>query len=103
MQAIGLFEIQGNVPAVVAVDRSGVITTMSDGIANITAVAGGVAGTCTITVIAPTIREPIDYGVDGVSYGKGIVIPQEVQESSPQKPSPQIVPIPTPGPAPWRL
>ena len=61
-------------PAVVAVDRSGVITTMSDGIANITAVAGGVAGTCTITVIAPTIREPIDYGVDGVSYGKGIVI-----------------------------
>ena len=61
-------------PTVVTVDQSGVITTMSAGTANISAVAGGVAGICTITVIAPTTREPIDYEVDGVSYGKGIVI-----------------------------
>lgn len=61
-------------PTVVTVDRSGVITTMVAGTANITAVAGGVTGTCSITVIAPTTREPIDYEVDGVSYGKGIVI-----------------------------
>jgi uncharacterized protein (TIGR02145 family) len=60
--------------AVVTVDRSGVITTMAAGTANITAEAGGVTGTCSITVIAPTTREPIDYEVDGVSYGKGIVI-----------------------------
>ena len=61
-------------PTVVTVDQSGVITTMSAGTANISAVAGGVAGICTITVIASTTREPIDYEVDGVSYGKGIVI-----------------------------
>ena len=61
-------------PTVVTVDRSGVITTMSAGIANITAVAGGVIGSCSITVIAPTTREPIDYEVGGVNYGKGIVI-----------------------------
>ena len=61
-------------PTVVTVDRSGVITTMSAGISNITAVAGGVIGSCSITVIAPTTREPIDYEVDGVNYGKGIVI-----------------------------
>ena len=60
--------------SVVTVDQSGVITTMSAGTANITAVVGGITGTCTITVIAPTTREPIDYEVDGVSYGKGVVI-----------------------------
>ena len=60
--------------AVVTVDQSGTITTISEGTANITAVADGVAGTCSITVIAPTTREPIDYNVDGVSYGKGIII-----------------------------
>lgn len=61
-------------PTAVIVDCSGVITTMSEGTANITAVAGGVSATCSITVIAPTSREPIDYNVNGVSYGKGIVI-----------------------------
>ena len=60
--------------SVVTVDQSGVLTTLSSGIAVITAEAGGVTGTCTIKVIAPTTREVKDYEVDGVSYGKGIVI-----------------------------
>ena len=60
--------------SVVTVDQSGVLTTLSSGTAVIAAEAGGVTGTCTITVIAPTTREPIDYEVNGVSYGKGIVI-----------------------------
>ena len=60
--------------SVVTVDQSGVLTTLSSGTAVIAAEAGGVTGTCTITVIAPTTREPIDYEVDDISYGKGIVI-----------------------------
>ena len=60
--------------SVVTVDQSGVMTTLSSGTAVITAEAGGVTGTCTIKVIAPTTREVKDYEVDGVSYGKGIVI-----------------------------
>lgn len=60
--------------SVVTVDQSGVLTTLSSGTASITAEAGGVTGTCTIKVIAPTTREVKDYEVDGVSYGKGIVI-----------------------------
>lgn len=61
-------------PTVVTVDRSGVITTISEGSAIITAVAGGVAGTCSITVIATTTRELIEYNVNGTSYGKGTAI-----------------------------
>ena len=60
--------------SVVTVDQSGVLTTLSSGTAVITAEAGGVTGTCTIKVIAPTTREVKDYEVDGVSYGEGIVI-----------------------------
>ena len=60
--------------SVVTVDQSGVLTTLSSGTAVITAEAGGVTGTCTIKVIAPTTREVKDYEVEGVSYGKGIVI-----------------------------
>ena len=60
--------------SVVTVDQSGVLTTLSSGTAVITAEAGGVTGTCTIKVIAPTTREVKNYEVDGVSYGKGIVI-----------------------------
>lgn len=60
--------------SVVTVDQSGVLTTLSSGTAAITAEAGGVTGTCTIKVIAPTTREVKDYEVDGISYGKGIVI-----------------------------
>ena len=60
--------------SVVTVDQSGVLTTLSSGTAVITAEAGGVTGNCTINVIAPTTREVKDYEVDGVSYGKGIVI-----------------------------
>lgn len=60
--------------SVVTVDQSGVLTTLSSGTASITAEAGGVTGTCTIKVIAPTTREVKDYEVDGISYGKGIVI-----------------------------
>ena len=60
--------------SVVTVDQSGVLTTLSSGTAVITAEAGGVTGTCTIKVIAPTTREVKDYEVGGVSYGKGIVI-----------------------------
>ena len=61
--------------SVVTVDQSGVITTLSSGTANITAEAGGVTGTCKITVIAPTAVATADY-VDeyGVNHGKGIVI-----------------------------
>ena len=59
---------------VATVDQSGVVTTLSSGTAVITAEAGGVTGMCTIKVIAPTTREVKDYEVDGVSYGKGIVI-----------------------------
>lgn len=60
--------------SVVTVDQSGVLTTLSSGTAVITAEASGVTGTCTIKVIAPTTREVKDYEVDGISYGKGIVI-----------------------------
>ena len=60
--------------SVVTVDQSGVLTTLSSGTAVITAEAGGVTGTCTIKVIAPTTREVKEYKVDDVSYGKGIVI-----------------------------
>ena len=60
--------------SVVTVDQSGVLTTLSSGTAVITAEADGVTGTCTIKVIAPTTREVKDYEVDGISYGKGIVI-----------------------------
>ena len=60
--------------SIVTVDQSGVLTTLSSGTAVITAEAGGVTSTCTIKVIAPTTREVKDYEVDGVSYGKGIVI-----------------------------
>ena len=60
--------------SVVTVDQSGVLTTLSSGTASITAEAGGVTGTCTIKVIAPTTREVKEYIVDDVSYGKGIVI-----------------------------
>lgn len=60
--------------SVVTIDQSGVLTTLSSGTAVITAEAGGVTGTCTIKVIAPSTREVKDYEVDGVSYGKGIVI-----------------------------
>ena len=59
---------------VATVDQSGVVTTLSSGTAVITAEAGGLTGNCTIKVIAPTTREVKDYEVDGVSYGKGIVI-----------------------------
>ena len=61
--------------SVVTVDQSGVITTLSSGIANITAEVGGVTGTCKITVIAPTAVATADY-VDeyGVNHGKGTVI-----------------------------
>jgi uncharacterized protein (TIGR02145 family) len=59
---------------VATVDQSGVVTTFSSGIAVITAEAGGLTGNCKIKVIAPTTREVKDYEVDGVSYGKGIVI-----------------------------
>ena len=60
--------------SVVTVDQSGVLATLSSGTAVITAEAGGVTGTCTIKVIAPTTREVKDYEVEGISYGKGIVI-----------------------------
>ena len=60
--------------SVATVDQSGVLTTLSSGTAVITAEAGGVTSTCTIKVIAPTTREVKEYEVDGVSYGKGIVI-----------------------------
>lgn len=60
--------------SVVTVDQSGVLTTLSSGTAVITAEAGGVTGKCTIKVIAPTTREVEEYKVDGISYGKGIVI-----------------------------
>ena len=60
--------------SVATVDQSGVLTTLSSGTAIITAEAGGVTGTCTINVIAPTTKEVKDYTVDGVNYGKGIVI-----------------------------
>lgn len=60
--------------SVVTVDQSGVLTTLSSGTAVITAEAGGVTGKCTIKVIAPTTREVKEYKVDGISYGKGIVI-----------------------------
>lgn len=60
--------------SVVTIDQSGLLTTLSSGTAVITAEAGGVTGTCTIKVIAPTTREVKDYEVDGISYGKGIVI-----------------------------
>ena len=60
--------------SVVSIDQFGVLTTLSSGTAVITAEAGGVIGTCAISVIAPTTREIKDYEVDGVSYGKGIVI-----------------------------
>ncbi len=60
--------------SVVTVDQSGFLTTLSSGTAVITAEAGGVTGTCTIKVIAPTTREVKDYEVDGICYGKGIVI-----------------------------
>ena len=60
--------------SVVTVDQSGVLTTLSSGTAVITAEAGGVTGTCRIKVIAPTTREVKDYEVNGVSYGKGIII-----------------------------
>ena len=60
--------------SVVTVDQSGVLTTLSSGTAVITAETGGVTGTCTIKVIAPTTREVKDYEVDGISYGKGIAI-----------------------------
>ena len=60
--------------SVATVDQSGVVTTLSSGTAIITAEAGGVTSTCTIKVIAPTTREVKEYEVDGVSYGKGIVI-----------------------------
>ena len=59
----------------VTVDQSGVITTLSSGIANITAEAGGVTGTCKITVIAPTAIATADYKDEyGINHGKGIVI-----------------------------
>ena len=60
--------------SVVTVDQSGVLTTLSSGTAVITVEAGGVTGTCTIKVIAPTTREVKDYEEGGISYGKGIVI-----------------------------
>lgn len=61
--------------SVVTVDQSGVITTLSSGTANITAEAGGVTGTCKITVIAPTAIATADYKDEyGINHGKGIVI-----------------------------
>ena len=59
---------------VATVDQSGVLTTLSSGIAVISAEAGGITGKCTIKVIAPTTREVKDYEADGVNYGKGIII-----------------------------
>lgn len=67
-------EWNSNNTSVVTIDQSGKITTKSAGKAKITAVAGDVSESCSIRVIAPTTREPIDYKVDGVSYGKGIVL-----------------------------
>lgn len=61
--------------SVVTVDQSGVITTLSSGTASISAEAGGVIGTCKITVIAPTAVATTDYEDEyGVNHGKGIVI-----------------------------
>lgn len=61
-------------PSVVSVDHTGVITTISDGSANVTATAGGVTGSCTITVkkCAVPTKDYIDE--NGVNHGKGIAI-----------------------------
>lgn len=60
--------------SVATVDQNGVVITISDGTAIITAEADGLTATCSFTVIAPTTTEPKDYIMDGINYGKGIVI-----------------------------
>ncbi len=62
-------------PAVVSVNQKGGIKTISSGTANVTAEAGGVTATCSITVIEQTAYATIDY-IDeyGVNHGKGIAI-----------------------------
>lgn len=62
-------------PAVVSVNQNGGIKTISSGTANVTAEAGGVTATCSITVIEQTAYATIDY-IDeyGVNHGKGIAI-----------------------------
>ena len=60
---------------VAKVDQTGKVTTMSDGTANITALAvGGVNASCSVTVkSAPSVTIK-NYVVDGVDYGSGINI-----------------------------
>lgn len=60
--------------SVVTVDQSGIITTLSSGTVDITAEAGGVIESCTITVIAPTTKELIEYKDGDINYGYGVVL-----------------------------
>ena len=60
--------------SIVTVDNSGMITTLSAGIVDITAEISGMTATCKVKVIPLTSREMIDYEENGVNYGKGIAI-----------------------------
>jgi uncharacterized protein (TIGR02145 family) len=59
-------------PEVATVDQFGTITTISVGVANISAAAGGKVGICEVTVITPKGTDYIDEY--GINHGKGITI-----------------------------
>ena len=61
-------------PSVVAVSNQGLISTLSSGIANITAEVAGKIASCSVKVITLTTKELIDYEELGVNYGKGVAI-----------------------------
>lgn len=59
-------------PEIVTVDETGLVTPVSEGVADICAEAGGIVASCRVTIIKPEFINYIDeYGVD---HGKGVKI-----------------------------
>ena len=61
-------------PSVATVDQTGLVTAVSAGEATITAVAGGVSATCSVTVASLMETDPNYIDEYGVDHGKGISI-----------------------------
>ena len=65
-------------PYVATVDQNGVVTAVSDGEAVITAEAGGVTSTCSVTVFSPATATADYVDEYGVNHGKGVVLGRHV-------------------------
>ena len=63
---------------VATVNQEGLVTAVSDGIAKISAVAGGIISTCTVTVYALAVATADYIDEYGFNHGKGVAIGRTV-------------------------